>query len=135
MKGLKQFLTFDWDNFGKDKQFLVVGTGDYVEYGTNNKLGSKIDTVIVKDTTNYSYKDKEKDKDKPFTNLYEKLSFKVTKDIDVSLNSIIVPEGEIKATVWGDYSNNLSVVCSDIKIVEPTKASSQGNSKILPNLN
>lgn len=135
MKGLKQFLNFDWQNFSKDKQFLVVGTGDYVEFGTNNKLGSKIDTVIVKDTTNYSYKDKEKDKDKPFTNLYEKLSFKVTKDIDVPLNSIIVPEGEIKATVWGDYSNNLSVICSDIKIVEPTKASSQGNSKILPNLN
>lgn len=131
MKGLKQFLTFDWDNFGKDKQFLVVGTGDYVEYGTNNKLGSKIDTVILKDNTNYIYKDK----DKPFTNLYEKLSFKVTKDVDVPLNSIIVPEGEIKATVWGDYSNNLSVVCSDIKIVESTKTSSQGNSKILPNLN
>ena len=131
MKGLKQFLNFDWQNFSKDKQFLVVGTGDYVEFGTNNKLGSKIDTVILKDNTNYSYKDK----DKPFTNLYEKLSFKVTKDIDVPLNSIIAPAGEIQATVWGDYSNNLSVLCSDITIVEPTKASSQGNSKILPNLN
>ena len=130
MKGLKQFLTFDWDNFGKDKQFLVVGTGDYVEYGTNNKLGSKIDTVILKDTTSYNYKD-----NKPFTNLYEKLSFKVTKDIEVPLNSIIAPAGEIKATVFGDYNNQLSVICSDIKIIEPTKASSQGNSKILPNLN
>lgn len=131
MKGLKQFLNFDWPNFGKDKRFLVVGVGNYVEYGTNNKLGSKIDTVIVEDTTNYTYKDK----DKPFTNLYEKLSFKVTKDIEVPLNSIIAPAGEIKATVFGDYNNQLSVICSDIKIVEPTKAYSQGNSKILPNLN
>lgn len=129
MKGLKEFLTFDWPNFSKDKQFLVVGAGDYVEYGTQHHLGSKLETVIVEDNTNYTYKDK------PFTNLYEKISFKVTKDVSIPLNSIIAPAGEIKATVFGDYNNQLSVICSDIKIVEPTKTSSQGNSKILSNLN
>ena len=122
MKGLKEFLTFDWHNFSKDKQFLVVGTAEYTEFDTKRHLGTKIEAVIITDN-------------KPFTNLYEKISFKVTKDIDVPLNSIIVPAGEIKATVFGDYNNQISVICSDIKIVEPTKASSQGNSKILPNLN
>ena len=129
MKGLKEFLTFDWQNFSKDKQFLVVGTAEYTEFDTKRHLGTKIEAVIITDNTSYTYKDK------PFTNLYEKISFKVTKDIDVPLNSIIVPAGEIKATVFGDYNNQISVICSDIKIVEPTKASSQGNSKILPNLN
>lgn len=128
MKGLKEFLTFDWGKFSKDKQFIVVGVGEYTEFNSQRHLGTKIESVIITDNTSYTYKDK------PFTNLYEKISFKVTKDIDVPLNSIIVPAGEIKATVFGDYNNQLSVICSDIKI-EPTKASSQGNSKILPNLN
>lgn len=130
MKGLKQFLTFDWQNFSKDKQFLVVGTAEYTDFTTKGHLGTKIESVIVSDKTSYVYKD-----NKPFTNLYEKISFKVTKDIDVPLNSIIIPAGDIKATVFGDYNNQISVICSDIKIVEPTKASLQGNSKTLPNLN
>ena len=130
MKGLKQFLTFDWNTFGKDKQFLVVGIAEYNEFNTQRHLGTKVESVIITDNTSYTYKDK------PFTNLYEKISFKVTKDIiDLPLNSIIIPAGEIKATVFGDYNNQLSVICSDIKIIEPAKASSQGNSKILPNLN
>lgn len=130
MKGLKEFLTFDWQNFSKDKQFLVVGTGEYTEFDTKRHLGTKIESVIIADNTSYTYKDK------PFTNLYEKISFKVTKDnVDVPLNSIIIPAGDIKATVFGDYHNQLSVICSDIKIVDQTKASSQGNSKTLPNLN
>lgn len=132
MKGLKQFMSFDLEAFLAEKKLTVVGSGAYEEHETKKHLGIKLDCVITLDNTKYTFKDK------PFTNLYEKISIKVTKDINVPLNSIVEPAGDnIKATVWGDYNNNLSVVCSDIKVLEaePSKASSQGNSKILPNLN
>lgn len=132
MKGLKQYMNFDLQAFLAEKNLTVVGSRNYEEHETKKHLGITVDCIITQDRTQYVFKDK------PFTNLYEKISLKVTKDVTVAIGDIVEPVGDIKATVWGDYNNNLSVVCSDIKVLEaePSKPVSQGNNKTsLPNLN
>lgn len=78
MKGLNQFQAFDWDSFSQGKSFVVTGISEYQDYDTKKHLGTKVDCVIASDNTQYSFKEGES-----FTNRYEKISFKVSKDVVV----------------------------------------------------
>ena len=80
---------------------------------TNTKahLGTKVETVIAKDQTPYKQKEGE-----TVTNLYEKLVFKIKKDVKVPVNSYIMPVNAV-AVVYGDYRNNLSVTADDIRVI------------------
>lgn len=115
MRGLNQFNKFDWDSFSTGKKFVVTQVGDYIDYNTKEKLGTKVDVVIFSDNTPYVYKD-----GNIFTNRFEKLSFKCSKDLNIPLESIVIPKGVV-ATVYGEYRNQLSIKCENVEIVQPQK--------------
>ena len=113
MKGLNQFLKFDWDSFAEGKQFIVTGISDYQDYETKAHLGTKVDCVIAADKTPYVFKD-----GKEFTNRFEKISFKVSKDMNIPLESRVMPKNVV-ASIYGEYRNQLSVKCDDIVVATP----------------
>ena len=112
MKGLSQFLGFDWNSFEAGKIFIVTGISENKDYNTKAHLGSKVECVIATDNTQYKSKNGEK-----ITNRFEKIVFKVTKDIDIPLDSRVKPVNAV-ATIYGDYRNQLSVKCDDIVVVQ-----------------
>lgn len=114
MKYLKQFNTFDFENFSKGKVYVCVACQKWKDYTTDQVLGTVVEVAIVQDDTAYKQKDGEQ-----ATNLYEKLKFKVPKDISVPVNTRVLPVNPI-CTIYGDYANQLSVKCEDIRIVSPS---------------
>ena len=113
MKGLNQFVAFDWDRFADGKVFVVTNVSEYTDFETKNHLGTKVEAVIAVDRTPYSFKD-----GKHFSNLYEKVTFKVAKDVNVPLEAKVQPKG-VTATIYGEYRNMLSVKCQDIAVAIP----------------
>lgn len=113
LKKLRQFLKFDFDSFSKEKLFIVTGCREWKDE-VKGVLGTKVDAVIIKDETIYDGTDAKQ------LNRFEKITFKVTKNVSVPENSYIAPINA-KATVWGEYSDKLSVTCSDIRILQNTK--------------
>ncbi|MBR1816017.1 MAG: hypothetical protein IJ763_04880 [Lachnospiraceae bacterium] len=110
MKGLNQFLNFDWSAFAEGKQFIVTGLSEYQDFETKAHLGTKVDCIIALDKTPYVFKD-----GKEFTNRFEKISFKVSKDMNIPLESRVMPKNVV-ASIYGEYRNQLSVKCDDIVI-------------------
>lgn len=105
MKKLKQFLQFNSNDFLKDKTLeYLSGKATASEDSTK---GVKVDLVIVKDNTKY---------DAPnITNLYEHISVKIENVDETYLNNFHTGQKvritDIqKATVWGEYGQNLSFV-------------------------
>ena len=113
MKGLNQFLSFNWDAFAEGKTFIVTGVSEYVDYNTKEHLGSKVDCVIASDKTPYKFKDGEE-----FTNRFERISFKVSTDVNIPIETRVMPINAV-ATIYGEFRNNLAVRCSSIEIVTP----------------
>lgn len=111
MKGLTQFIRFDWESFAKDKSFVATSVNDYIDYETKEHLGTRVECVIAVDKTPYDLKD-----GKEFTNRYEKIAFKVRKDINVPLEARVMPKGNVIAKVYGEFKNQLSVTCDDIVV-------------------
>lgn len=117
MKYLTQFLKFYWQGFRSGKTFSVTGIREWVDYNTKEKLGWCVDTVIVEDKTQYKTKGGEIG-----SNLYEKVTFKVTTAARPSVNvgDSVEPVGEPTCTVYGDFRNQLSVRCSGVQVVPAT---------------
>ena len=113
MKGLNQFLMFNWDGFAEGKSFLVTGVSEYQDFVTKQHLGTKVECIILSDKTPYSYKDGQE-----FTNKFEKITFKVLKDVDIPLESYVMPKG-VTANIYGEFRNQLSVKCEDIAVAVP----------------
>lgn len=97
--------------FSKDKVFMTTACREWKDFDTGSHLGTVVDVVIIKDDTPYKQKNNE-----TVTNLYEKVSFKVTKDITIPVKSNIIPVNST-ATIFGQYRNQLSIKCDDIKII------------------
>ena len=112
-KALIQFLLFNWAAFAEDKQFVVTGSSEYRDFNTKAHLGTKVECIIAEDRTPYKSKDGQK-----YSNLYEKITFKVSKDVNIPVNSVVKPVNAV-ATVYGEYRNQLSVKCDDIVVVTP----------------
>ena len=115
MKKLLQFLKFDFEAFSKGKAYRVTGVTEWKDYNTKEHMGTKVETIIVKDDTQYKLKDGES-----VSNRYEKLSFKIHKDVNVPLDAYVVPVNPV-ATVYGDYRNQLSITADDIKVLQPNR--------------
>lgn len=109
MKHLSQFLSFDWQAFANGKKFLVTGVSPWKDYDTGKALGTRVEVVIVSDKTAYRQREGEH-----VTNRFEKLVFKTSKTVSPAVESYISPVG-VEAKVWGDYRNNLSVTCADVR--------------------
>lgn len=113
MKYLSQFVgSFNWLAFSEGKQFRVIGYREWKDFESGSHLGTKVEVVIFKDETSYKQRDGE-----VANNLFEKLVFKVAKNIEIPINSIVEPLG-VTATIFGEYRNQLSVKAEDIKILQ-----------------
>lgn len=123
MKNLYQFQKFDLVAFLIGKELMVTGCGLWKDRDTGAELGTKVDVAITKDDTTYS-----PSKDGSVqTNLYEKLSVKLSKfNFTVPVGSIVtIVNGT--ATVYGDYRNQLSVRADDVKVVQaPAPSGKEG---------
>ena len=113
MKKLGLFLYFDWPAFEAGKRFVCTGCSEWKDHDTEAHLGTKVEVAIVADATDYG------EYTGLVTNLFEKLTFKVGKDITVPIGVEVQPKG-VEATVYGDYRNNLSCVAEDI-LFQPAK--------------
>lgn len=113
LKKLSQFVHFDFKGFMEGKICLVVGISEWVDHDTKKHMGTKVEVVIVEDKTQYVHKDGE-----VISNRYEKLIYKVKKDIKVPIDARVVPVNPV-GTVYGDYRNQLSIVADDIRVIQP----------------
>lgn len=113
MKGLGQFRRFDWDAFTNGKAYQVVGISDWIDHDTGKRLGKRVDTVITRDDTPYEYKRGEQ-----FTNLYERVTFKVEGVADVAIGMTVIPV-DVTARCYGEYQNQLSVTCKGLRVIPP----------------
>lgn len=116
LKFLNQFQKFDLDAFLKDKTIIVNGISQWKEFGSDKVVGTKIEVAIMKDGTKYVQKENEQQ-----TNRFATFDIKVRKEIDVPINSQIISLVNPTAAIYGDYRNQLSVKCEDIKILQPAK--------------
>ena len=114
MKGLGQFRLFDWDGFSRDKIFQVVAIADWKDRETGKRLGKKIDVVIVRDGTAYEFRNGEQ-----FTNRLARLTFKIEGNVDnVAIEDTVMPV-EATAKCYGEYNNDLSIICKGIRVIQP----------------
>lgn len=118
MKGLSQFRRFDWNGFSANKTYKVVGLADWMDRNTGKRLGKRVDVVITMDNTQYEYRNGEQ-----YTNLYERLTFKVegVAAVDVTIGDTVVPV-EAVARCYGDYNDQLSITCKGIRVIQPQQS-------------
>lgn len=113
MKKLNMFRKFNFEAFEKEKKFVVTGKSAWTDRDNKDSvLGVKFDVVIAVDKTDYGNKDGE-----VINNLYEKFVVKVAKNSDIPMNSEVKIIGA-NASVYGEYSEKLSVVADDIQVVQ-----------------
>ena len=116
LKKVSTFVRFDWQAFAKDKRWMCTGCTEWKDHDTGKHMGTLVEATIIDDKTVYYDNDGNELK---VTNRFEKINFKVKKDVEIPLDSIINPVG-VTAKAYGDFNSKLSVKCDDIQIV-PTQ--------------
>lgn len=111
LKRLSRFICFNFAEFAKGKRFMSVAKQPWKDFDSGKVIGVKVEAVIVQDKTDYDNHD-----GGTINNLYEKLVFKVPKDIEIPMNVEICPVNPI-ATVYGEYRNLLSITVDDIEVI------------------
>lgn len=106
LKGLNQFQKFDLAEFLKDKKLAYLKSSSWKDGET--VLGSKVVAQIVEDKTRYAQADLE--------NFGEQITVKVRgvapsafAQLRPLSTEIVIKEVE-RATVYGDFRNNLSII-------------------------
>src|SRR5699024_214651 len=125
MKKLRQFQEFNHEAFLKDKSFVVKEVKPVIEYvngeRTDKEIGTNVVCLITRDDTKYS-----EDGSEEGVNLYETISFKVPKNnFELNQKSKVRPVRITKATVYGNFMNNLSIECEDVLKVENKNGATQ----------
>lgn len=108
MKKLRQFLKFDLRAFLEGKTLVTNGTAPW-KNEKGEVVGTRVETVILVDNTDYGTPD--------ISNKYEKIVVKIPKAGLEVLDGVQVALVNGTGTVYGDYSQNLSVKADDIRIV------------------
>ena len=109
-RGLSAFTYFSLDDFLVGKQLVFVKAGQWSEgEGKDTTIeGTKVIVQIVKDETKYFNED--------ITNFGEQITVKVRGVTPNNYQKLKPLQSEVeiadveKATVWGDYKNQLSVI-------------------------
>ena len=113
MKRLNTFLKFDCADFLNGKVLQATGTRPTRDYETKQITGTTVETVIIKDDTDYHLKT-----DEQVSNLYERINIKVKKmNYQVPVGAIIELVNPV-GTVYGDYRNQLSIRCDDVRVIQ-----------------
>ena len=115
-KKLRDFLTFNWKDFANGKQFVALEKKDWFDHDTGKLLGVKYTLVIMEDSTVY----RPNANGSSVSNIFEKFDVKIESNIDIPLNTPVELEN-VSATVYGDFSNQLSVKAGSIKPVVAKK--------------
>lgn len=114
MKGLKQFLEFDLDEFLKDKEITFINSKPYYNYidgqVSDQVAGMKLECVITKDNTIYNNDE--------ITNEYEKITIKLPQAEKINLKRGTKLKIEGVGKVWGDYSQNLTIEATKIMVLK-----------------
>lgn len=116
MKKLREFQKFDTEAFFKDKNLIVKEVKDTLEYvdskPSGNILGTTVVAAIVEDNTIYA-------DDEKGLNFMETFNIKILeKGIEIAQGTRIKPQNITKASVYGEYQNNLSIECGNVQIVK-----------------
>lgn len=112
LKKLSQFERFDSERFFSNLSLGAVGQSEWKDFETGAHKGTKVEIVIIGDKHNYDSANGQQ-----VSNIYEKLTVKVPKDIEVPMNSH-VRLVNVYATVYGQYRNQLSVTAEDIEVIK-----------------
>ena len=112
MKKLNMFLYFDFEAFMKGKQLMCTGARPWTDHDTGEILGTRVETAIVKDRTDYG----ESKNGEQVSKLFEKIVFKVPRQIEVPMNVEVVPVN-VEAKVYGDFHDKISATAEDIQVV------------------
>lgn len=113
MRYLNQFLIFDANGFFQDKALMVSEPPvPWLDHEDKNVvLGTIVPVVIISDGTNYG------EGKLTAANRFERLRVKLPqRDLQVPVNSVVRFEG-LRAVVWGQYHNELSVKADSFEIV------------------
>lgn len=114
MKGLKQFLQFDLEEFLKDKEITFLDSKPYYLYdngkATDEVAGMKLECVITRDDTNYNNKE--------ISNEYEKISIKIPRASKVGIKRGSKLKIQGLGKVWGDFSQNLSIEATNVQVIK-----------------
>ena len=122
IKNIRQFEEFNIEDFLTQQRLLVTGVRAWNEYGTDKHIGTAVEVTIINDNT--VYLDNDGNKLEGITNRFEKLTFKVAKDVDIALDAIVTPVhavAKVYAQKGSNVRNQLSIKCDDIKVVGHAK--------------
>lgn len=114
MKKLRSFMDFDINRFLEGKDLRVVGAEAWQQYDDGKPtqiVGTKYKLVIVTDATNYQ------SAEDAHCNEGEQLTVKVPQVKKTFKKLSAVQLVNPKATVWGDYQNQLSIEAEDITFI------------------
>ena len=115
MRNLHQFEKFETIAFLSGKKLVVKLASPLLDYTTKNHVGTKLELVIIEDSTDY-----QPSKDGTIqTNLYETLIVKTPHEIDIPVNTEVTLEGAV-GRIWGDFRNNLTITAESVIPVDPT---------------
>lgn len=109
MHFLQLFQKFDAKEFFGNKVIKCINCVPWNDYNTKEHRGTKVNCIIIKDGTDYHGKEG--------SNRYEKLTFKVPKDIVIPEEAYVAPVNPV-AKVYGEYNNMLSIICDDVTIIK-----------------
>ena len=114
MKNLAQFAPFKCEEFLEKKLLAVTNCTVNIDFDSKKPIGSKIEVVITKDDTEYDANSK----GEISTNLFEKLVIKVPKMNLVIPNMTYVKLLNPKATIYGEFRNQLSITADDVVVLK-----------------
>lgn len=108
MKKLRQFLKFDLRAFLAGKTLITNGTSPW-KNEKGEVVGTRVETVILVDNTDYGVPDVSNRYGKIIVKI-PKIGFEVPDGVQVELVNGI-------GTVYGEYSQNLSVKADDVRVI------------------
>lgn len=111
LKKLSQFELFN-NSFFDALDLGTVGKSEWKNFDSGEHMGTKVELVIVGDRNAYKTTNGE-----VVNNMYEKITVKIAKDIDVPMNAhvhLVNPQ----ASIYGQYRNQLSIVADDIEVIK-----------------
>lgn len=113
LKKLPNYTFFDIEGFLEGLTLMLLGHKEWRDYDTQKVLGTKTELVIIEDNNDYGSSNGE-----VVTNLFEKLTVKIPKQLDnIPLKSkvrLVNPE----AVVYGEFRNQLSITADDIEVID-----------------
>lgn len=126
MRALPQFRSFDFPGFTAGKDLTVTEIKPWKEYESGKVLGTAVTVAITRDETEYK-----PGKDGALvSNLFEKFAIKVpSQSVSVKIGDMVTAINPV-ATVYGQYSNELSVKADDVvKVTAQTAGQAAGDKK------